>query len=89
MRFPSSSEQTYCVFYKKDGVYMSAYFSDPDKASSFAKEHDAVAFYRDTAMCREEWFRKIVNVGVFLGSLFVLSVIGWGWIDCLIGAGLI
>ena len=69
---------------------VSAEFPDFDSAEKYAKEHDGtvVRNYHFVTAWDEMKFRAF-NVGVVLSVVTVLSVVAWGWIGCLCGAGLI
>lgn len=81
----------YRVMYTtEDGTYVRADFQDYDSASRCAKEHDGVVIRVDKYDSAWDTMKfRAFDVGVVLTIVTVLSMVAWGWIDCLCGAGLI
>ena len=73
----------------ENGDYIKRSFYTLEDAERFARNSNSVVVCELKKDIRFIWLKKLANVGVFLLSVGILSVIAWGWIDVLINAGLI
>lgn len=80
---------TFSVCVKKDDKYLRFYFDDPEEAKACAKQYDEVVMCELRSDIRRRDMRRLIGTGIVLGTLFVLSVIGWGWLYSLSGVGII
>ena len=84
------SDVYYSVVYLGDkDEYVKMDFKDLSDAEICAREHNAVVIQRYKEEDKEHWLRRIINIGVAIGVITMLSLIGWGWIYVLIDAGVI